>query len=92
VYVKTLKAMTGYIGNVTTNATALTGTLITGFKYNFTAPYSNDLYLVLQPETGSSKGDFDVLIQFSYYEYNPNCVQYTSWNGTACVNNYDEYC
>jgi hypothetical protein len=84
--------MTGYIGSVESDVTELTGTAITAFKYNFTVPYAYDFYLILQSEDGSSKGDFDASIQFSYYEYDPNCVQYTVWNGTACVNDYDTYC
>ena len=55
-------------------------------------PYSDDLYLVLEKEDGSSKGDYDAVIQFSYYEYDPNCVEFTVWNGTDCINDYDKYC
>ena len=55
-------------------------------------PYSDDLYLILEPEDGSSKGDYDAVIQFSYYEYDPNCVEFTFWNGTDCINDYEKYC
>ena len=31
-------------------------------------------------------------VTFSYYTYDPNCVEYTYWNGQECEPNYDEYC
>ena len=74
VYVTSLTAMTGYIGSVSTNATDLVATEITTYAYNFTVPYAYDFYLILGAETGSSKGDYDAIVQFSYYEYDPNCV------------------
>ena len=93
VYVESLIAMTGYIGSYNTGViTDVSQTEITKFKYNFTVPYSDDFYLILQSEDGSSRGDYKAVIQFSYYEYDPNCVQFTYWNGTACEPNYDEYC
>ena len=48
--------------------------------------------MLLGSETGSSKGDYDAVIQLSYYEYDPNCVQFTYWNGTDCIPDYDLYC
>lgn len=84
--------MVGYVSSVSTSIKDVGSTEITEYAYNFTAPYSDDFYMVLQAETGASKGDFDTVITFSYYEYDPNCVKFTYWNGTSCVVNYNEYC
>jgi|TARA_B110000503_G_C7018174_1_gene358596 hypothetical protein len=84
--------MTGYIGKTSSGYSGLSEEEITEYRYNFTVPYSEDMYLILEPEDGSSKGDYDAVIQFSYYEYDPNCVEFTVWNGTDCINDYDKYC
>lgn len=84
--------MVGYVSSTNGAIEDVTEAVITEYAYNFTAPYSDDMYLILQPEDGSSKGDYDAVIQLSYYEYDPNCVKYTFWNGTDCENDYDLYC
>jgi hypothetical protein len=50
------------------------------------------MYLILQAEDGSDRGDYDAVIVFSYYEYDPNCIEFTVWNGTDCIPDYDTYC
>ena len=84
--------MTGYIGSTSSDVLSLSQTAIDQYNYNFTVPYSDTFYLVLQPQQGSSKGDYDAVISFSYYEYDPNCAQYTYWNGTDCDPDYNEFC
>lgn len=84
--------MKGYVSSTSGSIEDVTESEITEYNYNFTTPFSNDMYLILEPEDGSSKGDYDAVIQFSYYEYDPNCVEFTFWNGTDCENDYDKYC
>jgi hypothetical protein len=92
VYVESITAMVGYISSSNGDIKDVTDTQITEYAYNFTAPYSDDFYILLSDDEGSSKGDYDAVIQFSYYEYDPNCVEFTVWNGTDCINDYDKYC
>ena len=66
--------MTGFVGATSSNEQSLSETAIDNYNYNFTIPYSDTFYLVLQPQQGSSKGDYDALISFAYYEYDPNCA------------------
>ena len=92
VYIESLTGMVGYVSSVNNGIENVVETEITEYNYNFTVPYSDDIYLILQAESGSAKGDYDAVIQFAYYEYDPNCVEFTLWNGTACANDYDAYC
>lgn len=54
--------MTGYVSSVNTGIENVVETEITEYNYNFTVPYSDDMYLILQAEDGSSKGDYNAVI------------------------------
>lgn len=84
--------MTAWIGTADTAEELTEDNAISSSNYNFTTPHNLDFWIVLQAEEGSDKGDYDATITFSYYEYDPNCAQYTYWNGEECEPDYDEYC
>jgi hypothetical protein len=65
---------------------------VTSFNYNFTQNISQPLFMVIQPQSGASNGDFEVEFTVAYYEYDPNCPEFTKWNGTDCEVNYTQYC
>ncbi len=54
--------MKGYVSSTSGSIEDVTESEITEYNYNFTAPFSNDMYLILEPEDGSSKGDYDAVI------------------------------
>ena len=84
--------MTAYVGTADTEIGLVDEILVSQYDYNFTTPYNQDFWVVLQAEDGSEKGDYEASITFSNYEYDPNCVQYTYWNGEECEPDWDEYC
>ena len=49
IYVEKMQSMTGYIGSTSSDVLSLSQTAINQFNYNFTVPYSDTFYLVLQP-------------------------------------------
>ena len=67
--------------------------VVTASALNHTAPYSEQLYLLVTPDSGASKGDMKLSVTFRYYEYDPLCdPDFEKWNGTDCVAQYDIYC
>ena len=91
IYVEKMKGMQGWV-SASTKIEDSIEFKISEYAYNFTAPISDDMYLILKAEEGSSKGMYDAVIMFSYYEYDPNCVKFTVWNGTDCAPDYNAYC
>jgi hypothetical protein len=66
--------MTAYVGTANSAEELTEETLIRSDLYNFTTPHDQDFWIVIQAEDGSDKGDYEALITFSYYAYDPNCV------------------
>ena len=66
--------------------------MISAYNYNFTSSYANGFWFVLKAESGSDKGDYEADIILSYYEYDPNCADFTNWNGEECEPDFDAYC
>ena len=31
-------------------------------------------------------------LTFRYYQYEPNCIKFTNWNGTDCAPDFESYC
>lgn len=67
-------------------------TKVNATNYNFTWPNTAKFYSVVQPQTGSSRGDHRLNVTFRYYEYDPKCHYYQDWIKRSCVNNYTRYC
>lgn len=59
---------------------------------NFTIPPTGKFFVQVQPAVGSQYGDYAQSIKFRYYQYNPNCAEFTEWNGSVCQPNYTAYC
>jgi len=66
--------------------------IVTSARTNFTEPPVGTYFLTILPAEGTRIGDQVVDIDFNYYRYDPMCVEFTKWNGTDCVQQYDEFC
>ena len=59
---------------------------------NFTQANYDNLYIIVKPVKGKTRGSMSADIVFRYYEYDPMCATFTYWNGYRCKPDYGEYC
>ena len=93
IYVNKLEGLDAFISfSDNLNSIVAREKVSTLIKKNYTETPTGNYYLTLIPKSGTRMGDYEVDIDLNYYMYDPQCIQYTKWNGTDCVQQYDEYC
>lgn len=65
---------------------------VTNGERNFTMAPTQKFFVLVNGTAGAKYPMFNGKIVFRYYEFDPNCPEGWSWDGSSCKFDFNQYC
>ena len=92
IYIDKFDGLDIYISNGTNSISTTYTQGVNWYNRNFTIAPTAKMFVQLNPSNNTEYGDYSGKITFRYYTWSPNCEEFTQWNGTECVPDFEAFC